>query len=272
MKNKFLRVITSMPVLLPAIVIIPVALSVLAYVASPNNRFNNETYKGHHIEGDAESFKLEKVDKLFKINNYSTWSNYQGGAFYNNFYCLAANNLENLIIYDMKTYKLEEVVSEADTNNSYHCNTIAFGTTFYSRKDKFPLLYISMENSDVHCTNVYRIARRSTNYYLELLQEIVFPAANECGVYLPNSYIDHNNALETDGLELGKPYLYYSGYTQNSYKQADNNKLRFFRFDLPKAPKEGTDYPFTVNLKDQVLDQIKNNKYHDVPSQTATQG
>lgn len=272
-QNKFFKVVLSFPFLLSAAVVVPISLSVLSYALSPNNRFHNdEKFHGHILEGDPSTFKFEKINRLFKIENHSSWNNYQGGAFYNQYYCLAANNFENLLIYDMANYKIDEVILDCGVDTSYHCNTIAFGTDFYSKKDKYPLLYISMENPDVHCTNVYRLIRKSNRYVTSKVQEIIFPSAKECGVYLPNSYIDHNNVIEQDGLALHQAYLYYSGYTQNSYKKSDDNKLRYFRFPLPKAANEDQDYDFTIKLKDQVLSQIEKGLYHDVPSETATQG
>ena len=275
-QNKFTKVVLSLPFLVSVSLVIPIGLSLLSYALSPNNRFDNDKYMGHNINGDPHTFKMEKIERLFKIENHSTWSNYQGGAFYNQYYCLAANNFENLLIYDMSKYKMDNVILDCEVNNSYHCNTISFGTTFYSRKDKYPLLYISMENSDVHCTNVYRLVKKSSQYHAEKVQVIVFPTAKECGVYLPNSYIDHNNCIEQEGLALHQPYLYYSGYTTPKsphYQKADDNKLRFFRFPLPKAPSEtDTEYEETIYLKDQVISQTQKGLYHDVPSETATQG
>ena len=279
-KTKFLKMISSAPVLISLSIVIPISAALVGYAISPNNRFQNDTFEGHTISGNPRTFKLEKVDRLFKISNHSTWNNYQGGAFYNNFYCIAANNFENLLIYDMRDYSLEDVITETELNNSYHCNTIAFGNTFYSPKDKYPLLYISMENPDVHCTNVYRLEKKSNEYVATKVQEIIFPSTKECGIYLPNSYIDHNHTIGEGVTEFGGPALYYSGYTSATtiphYQKAPENKLRFFKFDMPVAPqeglKEGVNYQYTVYLADQVKYQLANKLYHDVDSETATQG
>ncbi len=271
-KNKFKKFIKSLPFILTAATVVPVSLSLLSYFLSPNYHHDNWYFEGNKLRGNAYTFKLNRIDRLFRIANYSTWSNYQGGCFYNNYYFLAANNAENLVIYDMNDYQFEAVITNFDLNNSYHCNTMSFGPTFYTEGDRFPLLYVSMENADVHRTNVYRIERTPSSYKATLLQKIIFPSIAECGIYYPNSYIDFKDVVDDNGIEDGEPCLYYAGYTKNSFYKADDNKLRYFRYELPIAPNDSEEYESEVHLKDKTLEQINNKTYHELPSETATQG
>lgn len=258
MKNKFKSFLKSTPFILTASLVLPVGFSLFVYFIDPKTSFNNDSFDGYHMPELEEEFQLNSTTRLFKVANYSSQNNYQGGAFYKNYYFIAANDLENILIYDMDSYELEAVVRETDENTLYHCNTIAFGNTFYSPKDRFPLLYISMENAKVHATMVYRVHRQGNYYVTTKVQQINFPSTAQCGISFPNSYIDQKEQK-----------LYYAGYTGGTYKKQEGNNLKFFRFPLPKAPTEdnkGVDLS-TVNLKTEEAEDS-----FELPAETATQG
>ena len=260
--GKVKKFFLSMPFLASIIVVIPSALTLLSYERVKFQR-ENVVFDGYDIGGFGSDFELIGNTRLFRIPSFSKQNNYQGGAFYNNYYCLAANNLEALVIYDMDSKNLYTIVTPADENPSYHCNNISFGTTFYSDNDEFPLLYVSMENTEVHYTNVYRIRRRGSSPYLTKVQTIHFPDFKTSECHLPNSYIDHKNSL-----------IYYGGYTEKTYNQTDTNKLRFFCFDIPDAPHDMmTKYERSACAN--VFLTISEAKYSpciSTSSQTATQG
>lgn len=257
MNKKAKAFFTSIPFISSMVIGLPLGLSILNYVVDPNNTINNNgVFEGYSMPKQEDKFVLQGVRRLFRIANYSSQNNYQGGAFYKHYYALVANDLENIVIYDMNDFSVDVVIDDTDENTLHHCNNISFGNTFYSPKDKYPLLYISMENAKIHATNVYRIYRSGNQLLTSKVQEIIFPSSDECSVYFPNSYVDQ---------KMNK--LYYAGYTTNSSKKSDDNKLQFFRFALPKAPIENNIDNRTIKLN---LDDAEDT--FQIESETATQG
>ena len=244
----FLR---KFPVIITLSILIPSLIYTARYLFTSENLVAPHLYyNGERINVNAEKFELTGIKETKKIMDISSFSNYQGGCAYENYYLICSNNFECILIYDMTTLKVEHAIYTNATNTDYHCNTCFFGPTFYSSEDKFPLLYISMENEPARCTNAYRIVQKGGQYKIELIQEIMFSVDESDYIYYPNSYYDYEKNL-----------LYYGGYTKNSYKKADDNILRFYTFDLP-------DYRIRMPLltSDEIIERF------DLPSETATQG
>ena len=238
-------------------VIITMSILIPCLIYSGRYLFSTEYYYSHHLFYDgerinvqAERFALTGIKDVTKIMDISSFSNYQGGACYENYYAICSNNFECIIIYDMTTNKVEHAIYTNATNTDYHCNTCFFGPNFYSSEDKFPLLYISMENEPARCTNVYRIVQKAGQYKIEQVQQIFLEVDKEDYIYFPNSYYDYSS---------GK--LYYAGYTKKSFLKSDDNLLRYYSFDLP-------DYRITM----PVLTSKDIDDRFDLPSETATQG
>lgn len=257
-KNK--KSFFSMPLLSSLVVVIPVGITLLSYQRISILR-DNDNFAGYDIKGDGNTFNLVSNTRLFRIPSFSKQNNYQGGACYEDYYFLASNYLESILIYDMESKRLYDVINNADENPSYHCNNISFGTSFYSDNDEFPLLYISMENSNVHKTNVYRVVSRGDTYAIDKIQTIYFPDYKTSGCYLPNSYIDQQNDT-----------IYYGGYTERTYEKTATNSLILYSFDLPETPnKNMTKYEKEANSA--VFLTLNNAKtVIKLESQTATQG
>lgn len=107
--------------------------------------------------------------RLFTINSKSTMS-CQGLAIYGDdlFNFHDSNNV--IDIYSLKTYK--QIASiELEPESTAHCNTVSFGTEFYSDEDKYPLLY-AQQGGLLNKTNVYRIVNKDSIYSAQKIQTI----------------------------------------------------------------------------------------------------
>lgn len=238
------------PVFMCIAVFLPASIYTVRSMFMMDHYYFNLNYDGEQLKINPYTFKLKKINPLFKIMDISSYSNYQGGACYKNYYALCSNNFECIIIYNMNTRKVEDTIFTGMTNTEYHCNTCFFGSTFYTSTDKYPLLYISMENEGVESTFAYRINQNAASQKIVQVQEIHLASKGENKLYYPNSYYDYETQM-----------LYYSGYTQKSYKKSDDNILRYYSFELP-------DYRITkVDLDPEAAHEV-----FELPSETATQG
>ena len=236
------------PVIIASAIIVPVLLYTGRYMFLAEDFYNNLYYAGEILPCKGSEFKIKKIKPVLNLMNISSYSNYQGGYCYENYYAIAGNNFECVLIYNMNTQKVEHTIYTQQTNTSFHCNNIFFGCDFYHAYDKFPLLYFSQENALIPCTIACRIENRGGVDTITPIQTIYLELSEP--LYYPNSYFDHSTGL-----------LYYSGYTQNSYMRSSDNYLRYYSFLLP-------DYRVsTVSLtEDDALNTFK------IPSETATQG
>ncbi|MBR0439518.1 MAG: hypothetical protein IJK27_01985 [Bacilli bacterium] len=212
--------------------------------------YNNLYFFGNELPVEDSSFKLTGINPLFKLMDVSYVTNYQGAACYDNYYVLCSNNFDALLIYDMNRNKVEHTIITNQTNTDYHCNTCWFGYDFYVSTDKFPILYISMENAPVHATIGFRLYEKAGSYVIEEVTRLTLTFPPEKKVYYPNSYFDYESGL-----------IYYSGYTKNSYMKSDDNKLVYYTFPLPDYREKDVE----LNI-DDAMDTF------ELPSETATQG
>lgn len=237
------------PVFLLIAIFLPPAIYIGRYMFTAEHIYNNLYYNGESIDGNPENFEITEINPLFKVTDISSFSNYQGGACYKNYYALCSNNYECLLIYDMTKNKVVHTIYTNDTNTDFHCNTMFFGSDFYSASDKFPLLYISQENMPSRCTIVCRLYQNGDTYSIKIIQYIYFESTEEM-IYYPNSYYDYNTFT-----------LYYGGYTKNSYMKEADNKLKFYSFPLPD-----------FRLNDVTLNTRDASHSFTIDSETATQG
>lgn len=238
------------PVFMSLFVVVPVTIYSGLYVFSPEFVYQNLFYSGVSLKLNVEDFKLTNIKPLFSIMDISSFSNYQGGTCYSNYYVLCSNNFECILIYNMDNNNVEHTIFTNATNTEYHCNTCFFGPSFYSSVDKFPILYISMENEGVETTYGYRIYNNGGTMEIMQVQALHLVCDNNEKIYLPNSYYDYDSDL-----------LYYAGYTKNSYMKSDDNFLRYYAFYMPDFRLAEYD----LHYNDAV-------KTFDLPSETATQG
>ena len=231
-------------------IIIPTLLYSVRYFFADEYYYNNLYFDGEQLNIEPSTFKVTKIKPLTKIMNISSYNNYQGGSCYQNYYAIAGNNFECLLIYDMATYKVEHAIFTNQINNTFHCNTIFFGSDFYSSYDKFPVLYMSQETSSVPMTIACRIVEKGGVDSIEVVQTIELALDEKDKIYYPNSYYDHDYGL-----------LYYGGYTKKSYMRSDDNFLKFYCFRMPDLRVK-----YAELTSDDILDSFT------IPSETATQG
>ena len=248
---KVWNVLKKFPVFMSIAVLLPASIYFFRYIFSTEHYYFNLNYEGERVNVDPHTFEITEITTAInKIYDISSFSNYQGGACYQNYYALCSNNFECILIYNMETKKVEHTITTGMTDTEYHCNTCFFGPTFYSSSDKFPLLYISMENESVESTFAYRINQNATKNQITKIQELHFNVDNGEKLYYPNSYYDYESGL-----------LYYSGYTKKSYMKSEDNILRYYSFQLPDHRIE------YVELNTSEAEEM-----FDLPSETATQG
>jgi hypothetical protein len=249
--HSFLNFMKKYPVVISLTIAIPFTAAFFSYMASDYDFHYNIEYHGEEINADAENFELTGIKKVADVMQMSTGFSYQGGACYENYYAICCHGFESIIIYDANTMKVAHTVNTGIIDNYWHCNQIFFGHNFYSSRDKFPLLYVSMENKEVLSTMVFRIYKQGDAYYTTRIQTIRLDFSDEKDtIYYPNSYFDYDEEI-----------IYYAGYTEDSYMRSDSNKLKYYAFDLP-------DYRY----EDAILETSDANKTFVLPSETATQG
>ena len=248
--KRFWHFIKQYPVIVALAIIVPQVIYSTLYIFSPEFVYQNLYYTGVSLNIKEDEFAITGIAPIFDIMDISSFSNYQGGTCYQNYYLLCSNNFECILIYNMDSKKVEHTIFTNATNTDYHCNTCFFGSAFYSSVDKFPILYISMENEGVETTFGYRIYSNGGTMSITQIQKIHFVCDNGDKLFYPNSYYDYDADI-----------LYYSGYTQKSYMKSDDNLLRYYAFYMP-------DY----RLAECDVLTSRAIKTFDLPSETATQG
>ena len=248
--NKFISFFKKYVVILTLVLLIPVSISIGRYIFSDDTVFNNEYYAGEELNVDDANFRLTGIKKIANVAQASTNYSYQGAACYKDKYVVCLDSLEAIHIYDSNSMKLMYTVQGA-FNRSYHCNQIFFGNDYYKMSDEYPLLYVSMENQNIHSTIAYRIYKRADAHYLEEVStlKLVFDSPEDT-IYFPNSYYDYDEGL-----------IYYSGYTEATYMRSDTNKLRYYSFPMP-------------SYREEYVELHTNNPVErfEIASETATQG
>lgn len=249
--NKFLSFFSKYPVIIGLTLLIPTTASFFSSITLFEDTHYNYMYHGENLDIDDASFELTGIKKVATVTQHSSNFSYQGGACYDKYYCVCCDCFETILIYDTDTMKLVNTVNTGINNSYWHCNQIFFGKDFYSSRDKFPLLYVSMEHIDVHSIIVFRLMKLGDAYYANKIQELVLDFSKEEDiVYYPNAYYDYQDKL-----------IYYAGYTKNSYMKEDDNKLKYYVFDIPD-----------FRLETYYFETSESLETFELPSETATQG
>lgn len=249
--NKFLKFITKFPVMVILAILIPSLVYTGIYLFRPHEIYNNYYNFGNYLPVNYETFEITEIKPVMEVYSASYVKNYQGGTCYENYYVNCSDNFDALVVYNMDKNKVEHIIKTNQRNTLYHCNQIFFGYDFFNSGDKFPILYISMENEAIHSTIGYRIYEKAGSYVIEQLTKLtlVFDAPDS-KLYFPNSYIDYDEG-----------FLYYGGYTKKSYMKSADNKLKYYVFYMP-------DYR-TNHVELNTSEAIYS---FELPSETATQG
>lgn len=253
MKNnsKFINFVKRFPVQLGAAFLIPTIAYTCSYLVSFDVVYHNLYYGGERISADHEHFELTGIKRVADVMQVASMFSYQGGTCYKNYYTVVADNFEAILIYNTDTMKVEHSISTDIINTEWHCNQIFFGSDFYSASDKFPILYISMENPKVHSLFAFRIYQLSGVYYVKQIQQIKLVFDEGGTIYYPNAFYDYSTNR-----------LYYVGYTKNSYMSEPDNYLRYYQFYLPDYRIEQTEFKTSNSIEEPF----------ELPSETAGQG
>ena len=198
-----------------------------------------------------DSERLNFSAELHMTETHEVTRSYQGAAAYGKYFFQFSDHMENVGVYDLETKSLLSV-AKFEMNELYHCNNANFGKYYWQEGDEFPLLYVSMENIDAHCALVLRVERAGNDFTFTKVQTVVYPDPKESSVYYPNCVIDVDNG-----------YMYVMGYKTYSYKKAEGNDIRVWRFALPEA---------NENTETVVLKVEDAQKTFELESITATQG
>lgn len=159
----------------------------------------------------------------------------QGAAAYKDYFFQFHNANPIIEIFNLKTKKHLQNI-ELTPVKLHHCNNVNFGTSFYKKGDKFPLLYVSTEHNQRIL--VYRLTEKDGIFAIQPVQTIHIPKSEEMGLYFPDSFIDGKGG-----------YLWLHGYTANSWqKPINDNHIRYIQLPLPKVS-EGD---VTINLNNKV--------------------
>lgn len=161
-----------------------------------------------------------QVRQVLKQTASSTKESRQGAAAFDGILFQFHNSNDVVDVYEIATgRKLQEIKLTRYAEN--HCNNVNFSSQKFSRKDRFPLLYVSTERANA--TFVYRVIEQDGQFSLLKIQTIHLPLPETMGLYFPNCIIDSKSNS-----------YWLSGYSQNSWKSpANNNHLRYIRFRLP---------------------------------------
>ena len=249
--SKILNWLKKYPVIVSLAIIVPSLIYTGRYAFTTEYFYFNTEFEGEKMPVKPKDFKITGIKPLGQIVQVASMFSYQGAACYQNYYAICADNFETILIYDANTMKVEHIIKTNMSTTLWHCNTIFFGPYFFNASDKFPLLYVSMENPNVHSTIVFRIHARGGEYYIERIQQIELHFDKpEDIIYFPNSYYDFDSG-----------YIYYGGYTQNSYMRSPENKIKYYTFLLPDY-RSDNEYLMTSESLDTF----------ELPSETATQG
>lgn len=250
-ENKFLKWLKSFPTILSLAIIIPSLVMLVRYFFTIEHHYHNYYYDGEEFNVDDATFEITGIKKIGNVTQASTNYSYQGGACYEDYYAVCLDNFQSILIYDTNTMKLAHTVNTRTFDPTWHCNQIFFGPSFYNVRDKFPLLYVSMEHQDVRSTIAFRIYQQAGEFYSEQVQTIRLEFTDENDtIYYPNSYYDYEDNS-----------LYYAGYTENSYMKSETNMIKFYQFELPDY-REDEETLYTENATNNFF----------LPSETATQG
>lgn len=138
----------------------------------------------------------------------------QGGSIYGKYLVqgysnTTSNDLPGYIqVFDLETNSLVF----GGTVDAHHFGSASFSNEFYDENDPMPLLYVSGLNE-----HLYAIRVTLTN--ATIVKDILMPTAT-CGFYQGVTVDAWNN------------FIYVFGYTQQSYRDSTNNRIKVTKYDL----------------------------------------
>lgn len=201
--------------------------SILVIPASPNDStiktadtitIGNDTIVHPKDTTSADSLLINgkpeiEYNKLFRLT--STSRNYtQGIAIYDNYLFNCHHSNDVIDVFDLESQKAIAYIT-LEPNNIIHCNNVNFGSEFYSKEDKFPILYIQQRGYACKL-NAYRIiCERDSFITAEKIQTISFESCSSC----INTIDVKKNLLYAIYEYNGKKYI--SSFRMPSVKEGD---------------------------------------------------
>ncbi len=186
-------------------------------------------------DSNNETYTYSEEKKYLYIERCASGLiNHQSGACYGDYVFFVLDGMKETQMYNIRKFQHIYTYTQKSIGQAsiYHCNQSCFGKEKYEPNDPFPLLYVSMFQSNGRCSAmVYRILTNwntATNDYdsfsLELVQRIYYPKVSDANaLYNVNAVIDNsNNCIYT--------------YSRNNNSNAENYfKCRITKFSLPDA-------------------------------------
>lgn len=197
----------------------------------------------------------------------------QSAANYGKYLVLVAERLEKIMLYDLEekrpVYTLNLSKSDiVDNPTTSHCNQCCFGREKYSKKDDFPLLYVSQRaprKSDGAYLDVLRIVtyksekKKIDSFKVQRVQRIHFPVMSDVNCMgNPNAVIDINrnilytysrnnnskvsNYLKAVVSSYKLPLLFKMGIIQENVFLTDADLLNQFYYDFSLLNAQGGFY------------------------------
>ena len=105
----------------------------------------------------------------------------QGGDCWGDYFFQFTKNNFEVRVFDLSTKTLVQTINITNSLRGFvsdcHCNTVCFGTEYYSDEDQFPLIYVSTGYAADGYTGalVYRITQHNGRFFITLVQTIKFP-------------------------------------------------------------------------------------------------
>ena len=105
----------------------------------------------------------------------------QGGDCWGDYFFQFTKNNFEVRVFDLSAKTLVQTINITNSLRGFvsncHCNTVCFGTEYYSADDIFPLIYVSTGYAVDGYTGalVYRITQHNGRFFITLVQTIKFP-------------------------------------------------------------------------------------------------
>ena len=203
-----------------------------------NSKITPESFPtlGLKLIVDVKKYSDFIFENVFKIGSANYGGPWQEGAIFDG-KLFMLNHEELGGVFDMKSGEMiGDFICDRTDFLSVHSNSICFGTEYYDKNDKYPLMYICVYNNyegqsnqyEGHC-GVYRITEDGSDFKGDLVQVIKIGFTEDRNMWksLPNKgdICPYGNFI----VDTDKNDLY--AYVMRDATQT----TRYYKFDLPKV-------------------------------------
>ena len=133
------------------------------------------------IAGNTEPTEYDDSIEYEEIMNFGETRASQGGDSWGDYFFQFTANNTAVRVYDLSSRTLIQTIKITSSLKGFvsncHCNSVNFGTEYYSAEDIFPLIYVSTGYASGGYTGalVYRITQHNGTFFITLVQTIKFP-------------------------------------------------------------------------------------------------